>query len=257
MTVTAEPTETQRKDGRVVAIAGPVVDVEFPPDALPEINAALEMDVELEGETITITAEVAQQIGEPVDLLAPRADVAVLRPNAVDPRAVRDENERHDEHPAQQKPPVDPGQHAQAAHELNDRPPGVVEHAEDQSGFKLRGVFLRWHHCLFPTAPIPHHASGNRHRQHHRRQGPDGDCQKRRRDSRNLQNHARKNNRRSDDNDDCGGTSGIRIGRRSARKTYRRRRAGNQPAEQSAEQQPGLFAEKFVDDVSAQADADN
>ena len=43
------------KDGRVVAIAGPVVDVEFPPDALPEINSALEMDVELEGETITIT----------------------------------------------------------------------------------------------------------------------------------------------------------------------------------------------------------
>src|SRR5215831_21419655 len=65
MTVTAEPTpETQLKDGRVIAIAGPVVDVEFPPDALPEINHALEMDVELEGETITITAEVAQQIGE-------------------------------------------------------------------------------------------------------------------------------------------------------------------------------------------------
>ena len=28
------------KDGRVVAIAGPVVDVEFPPGALPEINTA-------------------------------------------------------------------------------------------------------------------------------------------------------------------------------------------------------------------------
>ncbi len=42
---------TELKDGRVVAIAGPVVDVEFPPDALPEINTALEMDVELEGET--------------------------------------------------------------------------------------------------------------------------------------------------------------------------------------------------------------
>ena len=65
MTVTAEPTpETKLKDGRVVAIAGPVVDVEFPLDALPEINQALEMDVELEGDTITITAEVAQQIGE-------------------------------------------------------------------------------------------------------------------------------------------------------------------------------------------------
>jgi F-type H+-transporting ATPase subunit beta len=63
MTATAEP-GTDLKDGRVVAIAGPVVDVEFPPDALPEINHALEMDVELEGETITITAEVAQQIGD-------------------------------------------------------------------------------------------------------------------------------------------------------------------------------------------------
>jgi len=51
-------------EGRVVAIAGPVVDVEFPPHGLPEINFALEMDVELEGRTVTITAEVAQQIGE-------------------------------------------------------------------------------------------------------------------------------------------------------------------------------------------------
>ena len=37
MTATAEP-KTELKDGRVVAIYGPVVDVEFPPDALPEIN---------------------------------------------------------------------------------------------------------------------------------------------------------------------------------------------------------------------------
>ena len=65
MTMTADtPGTTELKEGRVVAIAGPVVDVEFPPDALPEINFALEMDAELEGETITITAEVAQQIGD-------------------------------------------------------------------------------------------------------------------------------------------------------------------------------------------------
>jgi F-type H+/Na+-transporting ATPase subunit beta len=65
MTATAEPTTgADLKDGRVVAIAGPVVDVEFPPDALPEINFAVEMDAELEGTTITITAEVAQQIGD-------------------------------------------------------------------------------------------------------------------------------------------------------------------------------------------------
>src|SRR4051794_27883296 len=69
MPVTADTPTTpspdgELKDGRVVAIAGPVVDVEFPPDALPEINFAVEMDAELEGETITITAEVAQQIGD-------------------------------------------------------------------------------------------------------------------------------------------------------------------------------------------------
>ncbi len=52
------------KDGRVVAIAGPVVDVQFPKDALPEINTALEFDIELDGETITVTAEVAQQLGD-------------------------------------------------------------------------------------------------------------------------------------------------------------------------------------------------
>ncbi len=53
-----------RPDGRVVAIAGPVVDVEFPPAGLPELNGALEMTVELEGTEVTIVAEVAQHIGE-------------------------------------------------------------------------------------------------------------------------------------------------------------------------------------------------
>ncbi|WP_419840822.1 F0F1 ATP synthase subunit beta [Candidatus Poriferisodalis sp.] len=51
-------------DGRVVAIAGPVVDAEFPPGAIPEINTAVEMHVELEGQPVTITGEVAQQIGD-------------------------------------------------------------------------------------------------------------------------------------------------------------------------------------------------
>jgi F-type H+-transporting ATPase subunit beta len=65
MTMTAEErAATELKDGRVVAIAGPVVDVEFPPDALPEINFAIEMEIELEGEAIRIVAEVAQQIGD-------------------------------------------------------------------------------------------------------------------------------------------------------------------------------------------------
>jgi F-type H+-transporting ATPase subunit beta len=64
MTMTAEERAgTELKDGRVVAIAGPVVDVEFPPDALPEINHAIDMEIELEGDAIRIVAEVAQQIG--------------------------------------------------------------------------------------------------------------------------------------------------------------------------------------------------
>ena len=64
MSVTETKPTTGLKDGRVVSIAGPVVDVEFPPGALPEINYALLFTVELEGRTIDITAEVAQHIGE-------------------------------------------------------------------------------------------------------------------------------------------------------------------------------------------------
>ena len=62
--MTVAPETTKLETGRVVAIAGPVVDVEFPPHALPEINHAVEMDIELDGATITVVAEVAQQIGE-------------------------------------------------------------------------------------------------------------------------------------------------------------------------------------------------
>jgi F-type H+/Na+-transporting ATPase subunit beta len=62
MTMT-EPS-TEMKDGRVVAIAGPVVDVEFPRGHLPEINTAVEMTLEVEGESIVVVAEVAQQIGD-------------------------------------------------------------------------------------------------------------------------------------------------------------------------------------------------
>ena len=51
------------KQGRVIAIAGPVVDCEFPPDSLPEINTAVEFDIEIDGTKTVVTAEVAQQIG--------------------------------------------------------------------------------------------------------------------------------------------------------------------------------------------------
>jgi F-type H+-transporting ATPase subunit beta len=64
MSTVAEDVTKQEAEGRVVAIAGPVVDVEFPPGSLPEINHAVDMDIDLEGEQIRVTAEVAQQIGE-------------------------------------------------------------------------------------------------------------------------------------------------------------------------------------------------
>ena len=64
MTMVSNETETHEelKEGRVVAVAGPVVDVEFPPDALPEINTAIEMTLEIEGRETVVTAEVAQQL---------------------------------------------------------------------------------------------------------------------------------------------------------------------------------------------------
>ncbi|HET9772464.1 MAG TPA: F0F1 ATP synthase subunit beta, partial [Acidimicrobiia bacterium] len=64
MTVTESGTGTELKEGRIVGIAGPVIDVEFPRGHLPEINTALELDLVMDGETETITAETAQQIGE-------------------------------------------------------------------------------------------------------------------------------------------------------------------------------------------------
>ncbi len=57
-------TATDLKDGRIVGIAGPVIDAEFPQGELPEINTALEFDVNVDGNDVTIVAEVAQQIGE-------------------------------------------------------------------------------------------------------------------------------------------------------------------------------------------------
>jgi len=56
--------EQNLKDGKVMAVAGPVIDVEFPPDSIPDINHALTFEIEQEGETIQVVAEVAQQIGD-------------------------------------------------------------------------------------------------------------------------------------------------------------------------------------------------
>jgi len=56
-------TEPQLKTGRIVGIAGPVVDIEFPPDALPEINNAVRFSVTIDDVTTVVMAEVAQQLG--------------------------------------------------------------------------------------------------------------------------------------------------------------------------------------------------
>jgi F-type H+-transporting ATPase subunit beta len=53
-------------EGRILTITGPVVEVEFPPDALPEIDFALTFERTVDGVTDTITAEVSQHIGENV-----------------------------------------------------------------------------------------------------------------------------------------------------------------------------------------------
>ena len=49
--------------GRITKVAGPVIDVEFPPEGLPEINYALEVDLTVAGEMTTVIAETAQHLG--------------------------------------------------------------------------------------------------------------------------------------------------------------------------------------------------
>jgi len=56
--------ESQAATGRVVRVIGPVVDVEFAPDELPEIFTALHVDRVLGADTTTLTLEVAQHIGD-------------------------------------------------------------------------------------------------------------------------------------------------------------------------------------------------
>ncbi|MEV5353815.1 F0F1 ATP synthase subunit beta [Streptomyces sp. NPDC093516] len=68
MTTTVEPTAPAGvATGRVARVIGPVVDVEFPVDAMPEIYNALHVEVAdpaLAGEKKTLTLEVAQHLGD-------------------------------------------------------------------------------------------------------------------------------------------------------------------------------------------------
>jgi len=58
------PTDTKTAVGRVVRVIGPVVDAEFPRDAMPSVYNALHVDVERSDGTHTLTLEVAQHLGD-------------------------------------------------------------------------------------------------------------------------------------------------------------------------------------------------
>ncbi len=62
--MTAQTVETETGVGRVARVIGPVVDVEFPAESMPDIYNALNVDVTLAGETKTLTLEVEQHLGD-------------------------------------------------------------------------------------------------------------------------------------------------------------------------------------------------
>ena len=67
MTATSDGTKTEARpggNGRIARVIGPVVDVEFPRDSIPEMYNKLETQLELSGETRTLSLEVAQHIGD-------------------------------------------------------------------------------------------------------------------------------------------------------------------------------------------------
>jgi len=62
--MTAQTVETETGVGRVARVIGPVVDVEFPAEAIPDIYNALHVDVTINGQTKTLTLEVEQHLGD-------------------------------------------------------------------------------------------------------------------------------------------------------------------------------------------------
>ena len=63
---TAKSTVKAGGVGRIARVTGPVVDIEFPHDAIPEIYNALTTVIDLNGEKTTLTLEVAQHLGDDV-----------------------------------------------------------------------------------------------------------------------------------------------------------------------------------------------
>jgi F-type H+-transporting ATPase subunit beta len=67
MTATIEETGTQQGSGgvgRIARVIGPVVDIEFPSDSMPEMYNMLKVELELGGDARILTLEVAQHIGD-------------------------------------------------------------------------------------------------------------------------------------------------------------------------------------------------
>src|ERR1700709_564784 len=67
MTATVEETQEQSESagvGRIARVIGPVVDVEFAADQMPEIFNALHVERTLGDQTDTVTLEVSQHIGD-------------------------------------------------------------------------------------------------------------------------------------------------------------------------------------------------
>lgn len=64
MTIDPQTTATDLGVGRVARVIGPVVDVEFPADQMPDILNALLIDIEAGEASRTITAEVALHVGD-------------------------------------------------------------------------------------------------------------------------------------------------------------------------------------------------
>jgi F-type H+-transporting ATPase subunit beta len=63
-TATEHVAATSGATGRIARVIGPVVDVEFPADAIPSIYNALTTEITLNGETRTVTFEVALHLGD-------------------------------------------------------------------------------------------------------------------------------------------------------------------------------------------------
>ena len=57
-------TPTGGATGRVSRVIGPVIDAEFPANAMPEIYNALTTEIDLNGQRRTVTFEVAQHLGD-------------------------------------------------------------------------------------------------------------------------------------------------------------------------------------------------